>query len=197
MSNLVIGTEGNDFLVGTGDEDFISGLGGDDFIAGLRDEDTLVGGEGADTFSLEFSDENPFDPDAGNQPRRELKEFGNDVITDFDASEDKIALDADIFSGDFFTEIETDADGNLLPGEFVSTDNLKDASKIARMAGSDPSSPSLFFVENDTRTPGAEANSALYYAVTNPAGEVRLERIAIFGEDSNLDDFGSEDFEII
>ncbi|MGF1494682.1 MAG: hypothetical protein ACFBSC_19980 [Microcoleaceae cyanobacterium] len=184
MSNVIIGTEGNDFLVGTdADDDFISGGDGNDFIAGFRDEDTLVGGEGSDTFSLEFNNADPFDPGAGNQPRRELKEFGNDLIVDFTSGEDEIALDADIFNSGFFTEVQADADGNVLPGEFVTTDNLKDASAIARAAGSDPSAPSLFFVENDTRTPGAEANPALYYAITNPGGQVRLERIAIFGDD--------------
>ncbi len=48
ITNVIIGTEGDDILYGTPGNDLILGLGGNDFILGLGGNDILVGGDGND-----------------------------------------------------------------------------------------------------------------------------------------------------
>ncbi|WP_310193844.1 immunoglobulin-like domain-containing protein [Pseudomonas hunanensis] len=68
-------TEGNDTLLGSAGNDIIFGGAGNDYLTGGKGNDTLTGGSGADTFIWK----------AGHT--------GNDVITDFKASEgDRIDL---------------------------------------------------------------------------------------------------------
>ncbi len=71
----IYGTEGKDRLTGTEHNDRIFGEGGDDWISGEGGDDELYGGDGDDTFAY------------GS------KEFGHDVIKDFDAGEDGDILD--------------------------------------------------------------------------------------------------------
>ena len=73
--DVVEGGEGNDEAFGGHGNDAIDGGPGDDFLDGREGDDTLTGGPGRDAFVYYAS--------AGN---------GADVITDFDASEDTIAL---------------------------------------------------------------------------------------------------------
>ncbi len=46
--NLIIGTEGDDYISGTSESDVIRGLGGDDLIFGLEGDDFIQGGPGDD-----------------------------------------------------------------------------------------------------------------------------------------------------
>jgi len=48
ITELIVGTEGNDTLIGTPGNDLIYGLGGDDMIIGLDGNDILIGGDGDD-----------------------------------------------------------------------------------------------------------------------------------------------------
>ena len=48
ITNVIVGTEGDDVLYGTSGNDLILGLGGNDFLIGLGGNDILVGGDGND-----------------------------------------------------------------------------------------------------------------------------------------------------
>jgi len=48
ITNVIVGTEGDDVLYGTPEGDLILGLGGNDFLMGLEGDDVLVGGPGCD-----------------------------------------------------------------------------------------------------------------------------------------------------
>jgi hypothetical protein len=48
ITNMIVGTEGDDVLYGTSGNDLILGLGGNDFLIGLGGNDILVGGDGDD-----------------------------------------------------------------------------------------------------------------------------------------------------
>ena len=48
ITNVIVGTEGDDVLYGTPEGDLILGLGGNDFLMGLEGNDILVGGPGND-----------------------------------------------------------------------------------------------------------------------------------------------------
>jgi Ca2+-binding RTX toxin-like protein len=115
MLNLVQGTAGNDRLTGTA---------GDDLIRGGDGDDRLTGGAGADTFV--------FGADArdGNRDR--------DVITDFNAAEDTIVLEAGVQvrtwaerNGNLIVTLEGDRDtiviqnaGSSVLANFVVIDDL-------------------------------------------------------------------------
>jgi len=94
------GGNGNDFLMGGTLGVYFDGGAGDDWIRGSVQDDFLVGGEGDDIFIgsggadiFNFSDN-----------------FGNDVISDFDASEDQIQFDLDgvPISNLIVSEVEND-----------------------------------------------------------------------------------------
>ncbi|MCY4382787.1 MAG: calcium-binding protein [Nitrospinae bacterium] len=69
----IYGGTGNDTLLGDAGADEIYGGAGNDFIVGGGGNDTLTGGAGEDTFVF-------------------IESSGNDTITDFDLSNDKIDL---------------------------------------------------------------------------------------------------------
>jgi len=48
VTNVIMGTEGDDVLYGTPEGDLILGLGGNDFLMGLDGNDVLIGGDGHD-----------------------------------------------------------------------------------------------------------------------------------------------------
>lgn len=72
--DFLMGSAGDDIISGDGGDDFIVGGTGDDVIEGGAGKDFILGGEGKDTFVLEF-----FDNSA-------------DIISDFQAGEDKILI---------------------------------------------------------------------------------------------------------
>ena len=67
------GGAGRDFLMGGEGDDTLDGGEGDDFLIGGEGDDTLTGGGGADTFVFG-------------------EDSGDDTITDFDTTQDKINL---------------------------------------------------------------------------------------------------------
>ena len=67
------GGEGDDVLLGGEGNDTLTGGTGEDMLIGGEGDDTLTGGEGADTFVFG-------------------EDSGNDTITDFDTTQDKIHL---------------------------------------------------------------------------------------------------------
>jgi|GEM_PF-4297173 len=73
------GGEGNDLLIGGSGDDLLDGGDGDDILNGSAGNDVLVGGAGRDLFMFTNS-------------------MGVDVIIDFDSTDDKIGLDANVFS---------------------------------------------------------------------------------------------------
>lgn len=82
--DTLLGGDGSDYLDGGADDDLLHGgagvdilIGGDgnDTLIGGHDNDILIGGDGSDIFKFDASD-NP----------------GNDIITDFNANEDKIRI---------------------------------------------------------------------------------------------------------
>ena len=74
--NNLQGRAGDDILTGGVGDDMLIGGAGDDILTGGVGDDTLIGGTGADTFVFFGS------------------EYGNDLISDFTAGEDKIDLSA-------------------------------------------------------------------------------------------------------
>jgi len=101
--NLILGLEGDDELRGrNGDDalfgdagaDRLVGGNGEDYLAGGADADRLVGGEGADTFAFNVGD-------------------GRDVIVDFEAGTDKVALDESLLGGLTLEEFMDEANGNV------------------------------------------------------------------------------------
>lgn len=73
LVNKITGTAGNNLLQGGAGNDTLSGGAGNDTIIGGAGIDQLTGGTGIDVFAL--------------------KELGEDLLTDFNAAEDIIALD--------------------------------------------------------------------------------------------------------
>jgi len=56
QNNVIIGTEGDDWIQGTEDSEVIYGLGGNDMLYGYLGVDTLIGGSGDDTLISDFLD---------------------------------------------------------------------------------------------------------------------------------------------
>jgi len=77
LANKIIGTAGNNLLKGGGGNDTLLGGTGNDTLIGGAGIDQLTGGTGIDVFAL--------------------KELGEDLLTDFNAAEDIIALDKATF----------------------------------------------------------------------------------------------------
>ena len=95
--DTLIGKGGTDTLHGDGGSDTLTGGSGDDILNGGAGRDTLNGGAGADTFVFDAA---PISTRA-------------DAINGFVASQDTIALDAELF-----TAITTPAGSTLAVGEF-------------------------------------------------------------------------------
>ena len=79
-NDSIVGDEGNDRLYGGYGEDLVFGMLGNDFLHGSNGNDSLVGGDGDDRYF------------GGLDADTFVFESGNDVITDFDASEDIMAI---------------------------------------------------------------------------------------------------------
>ncbi len=86
------GTDGPDTLLGLAGNDSLSGGAGDDRLDGGAGADTLTGGAGADTFVFSSRQDSYRNYNTGGANL-------GDLITDFDASADKIDLSALGFTG--------------------------------------------------------------------------------------------------
>ena len=97
-ADTIRGGDGNDILFGDSGADTIEGGAGNDIIFGGTGDDTLTGGTGDDTFVFAPGD-------------------GNDTITDFDASQDKINLSMfgdDISFDDLTITATADGTGSII-----------------------------------------------------------------------------------
>lgn len=102
------GQEGFDRLVGGGGDDTASGGRGNDKLFGKDDDDKLYGNGGADV--LQGGSGNDRLDGGGGDDRltggRDADRFvftgkiGDDVVTDLDATQDKLVFDADLWTGD-------------------------------------------------------------------------------------------------
>ncbi|ACO81203.1 Secreted mannuronan C-5 epimerase [Azotobacter vinelandii CA] len=88
-NDVLVGSDANDQLYGGAGDDRLDGGAGDDQLDGGAGRDDLTGGTGADTFVFAARTDS-YRTDAG---------VFNDLILDFDASEDRIDLSALGFSG--------------------------------------------------------------------------------------------------
>ncbi|MGE5548429.1 MAG: beta strand repeat-containing protein [Solirubrobacterales bacterium] len=88
LANTITGSTGADVLSGGKGADLLVGGNGNDQLKGEDDNDTLVGGLGDDTLT----------GGNGNDVFRITKNEGVDLIADFVAGKDKIALDATAFN---------------------------------------------------------------------------------------------------
>uniref|UniRef100_UPI000B1F4C73 calcium-binding protein n=1 Tax=Azotobacter vinelandii TaxID=354 RepID=UPI000B1F4C73 len=92
------GTAGNDVLSGTGAHELILGLAGNDRLDGGAGDDTLDGGAGRDTLTG-GAGADTFRFSAREDSHRTDSASFTDLITDFDASQDRIDLSALGFTG--------------------------------------------------------------------------------------------------
>ncbi|MFC0709363.1 right-handed parallel beta-helix repeat-containing protein, partial [Azorhizophilus paspali] len=88
-NDVLVGGDADDQLYGEAGDDRLDGGAGDDLLDGGAGRDDLTGGTGADTFVFAARTDS-YRTDAG---------VFNDLILDFDASEDRIDLSALGFSG--------------------------------------------------------------------------------------------------
>ncbi|MHC5824438.1 MAG: calcium-binding protein, partial [Nostoc sp.] len=98
--DTLLGGTGNDTLLGGTDVDSLIGGAGNDILVGGTGYDTLTGGSGRDQFIYQTLSD------------------GNDTITDFNQSEDKLVL-TDLFKSVGYTGSNPIADGYL---HFVQSD---------------------------------------------------------------------------
>lgn len=93
------GDDGDDVIAGFGGDDTIDGGAGDDFIDGGTGQDELTGGDGEDTFYFENNGDSSTDPFYDPE-----EATGIDTITDFNADDDILLFNFDIFFiGNFAT----------------------------------------------------------------------------------------------
>ncbi len=160
----LIGGDGNDLLVGGDNRDTLEGGDGHDTLNGGDEDDVLSGGHGADVFE--------YTAEEGVDVRDIEGAFGEDTITDFDATEDTIALDSHVF---------TNLDGNN--GELASNE-------FKRIDDFNPRKPEREGVGHANLI--YDGDSGLVY-YRDEHGEITP--FVNVGED--LDDLGSEDFKLL
>ena len=104
------GDSDNDLLIGGSGGDTIEGGGGEDTMAGGAGNDTLKGGGGADVFVFRLG-------------------FGNDMISEFDLSVDRVEIEEELWAGEQRDQAGMDARTSISDsGDLVLT--LDDGSTI-------------------------------------------------------------------
>jgi len=120
--DIVIGEDGDDELYGDAGDDILFGADGNDVISGGAGVDGIDGGVGNDTLSGgEGQDHFQFDIGYNSSG---ADNWGNDIITDFDTSEDMLYIA--VAAGDANALTVTDTAG----GALVSYDNGGSVSTI-------------------------------------------------------------------
>jgi Ca2+-binding RTX toxin-like protein len=95
-ANLITGNAGNNILSGGFGADTLAGGEGRDTLAGGAGLDSLVGGAGEDVFRFDFAIQ------------------GADVVADFNAADDQVAIRAGGFGGGLFAGIDLAATGRFV-----------------------------------------------------------------------------------
>jgi Ca2+-binding RTX toxin-like protein len=117
--DLIFGGDGNDRLLGGNGADRLLGGAGDDWLEGGAGDDILTGGSGPDTFVFNA---------------------GHDRIEDFTLTEDRIILDARLWTGLASAEdllmlyATTDTQGTIIgfdTGDTLRIDGVTDLSALA------------------------------------------------------------------
>ncbi len=90
-ADTLCGGEGADTLFGGDGDDTLMGEQGNDVISGDQGNDTLTGGSGADIFR--WRDVSPAPLSVVGQ----INPFGNDVLLDFNGSDDRLEFDSRLF----------------------------------------------------------------------------------------------------
>jgi Ca2+-binding RTX toxin-like protein len=83
LNNVLSGLNGNDTLNGGGGNDLLDGGRGNDQLNGGEGDDTLIGGQGDDRLTGGI----------GADTFRFASQSGNDVILDFDKTQDKLVFE--------------------------------------------------------------------------------------------------------
>ena len=110
--DLVQGGPGDDHITLGGGNDVANGGSGNDWIFGGVGNDTLTGGPGDDHFYYPFI----IDHDSNGAITSAVSHCGNDVITDFNLSEDHLEFQGTFSQQEFndlfdVTHVDTDGDG--------------------------------------------------------------------------------------
>ena len=164
-ADTLTGGEGDDLLLGGEGDDTLSGGAGEDMLIGGEGADTLTGGDDADTFVFG-------------------EDSGNDTITDFDTSKDKIhltAFSATVAWADLSTKITTVTDENnevtglqidlsAYGGGTITLDGITSVSDLTadhfvldQIVGSDDSDDTLQGgTSDDTMTGGTGADTFVF-----------------------------------
>ncbi|WP_372942880.1 beta strand repeat-containing protein, partial [Shewanella sp.] len=105
QADVVNSGSGNDYIYGQSGSDILYGHTGNDYIDGGSHNDGLRGGAGNDTLIGGLGDD-VLRGDAGNDTFKwQLGEFGNDIISDFNHTEDKIDL-SDLLINEEYNNLE-------------------------------------------------------------------------------------------
>jgi serralysin len=131
-NDILYGDNGADFLQGGAGKDVLLGGNDDDFLVGGYGDDILTGGTGRDTFA--FS--------SGGYSFRPAQ--GIDQITDFNNTEDAIALSR----GTFYALRSVIGNGFSLAKEFAIVSSDADAATSSALIVYNSSNGTLFYNEN-------------------------------------------------
>lgn len=112
----LFGNDGDDEVRGSRGDDVVFGGDGDDIVRGGKGDDTLIGGSGDDTLTgHNGSDVFVFNPTNFIEGEIEDIQFeGDDVVTDFDASEDRILLDLSSLDEETIDAVASENDPDTL-----------------------------------------------------------------------------------
>ncbi|MGL4500559.1 MAG: M10 family metallopeptidase C-terminal domain-containing protein [Planktothrix sp.] len=124
----LMGGQGKDTLTGGEGDDTLYGGRGNDILIGGAGNDLLTGGKGNDTFVYEGA----------------IDQLGQDTLTDFNVSEDKIGLSSTDFSA-----LAPGVPGALANGEFQTIANFSGDAADAGDANLiyDPESGLLYYID--------------------------------------------------
>jgi Ca2+-binding RTX toxin-like protein len=160
--DTLCGGQDDDLLLGGKQNDILCGGQGNDFLSGDCGNDMITTGSGEDTISLFYG------ADSKNLTIEEV--FGFDTLTDFDATQDQIILDKNLFG-----DIQVTEDGQLATGEFIKVQNF------------DPNTV------GDAHLIYDETNRTLYYL--DDQGQAH--QLLLLENTDNLDDFNGDDFQLL
>lgn len=150
----VRGSSHDDTIIGDGNANRLEGRDGDDLIAGGAGDDDLVGGDGADTFRFSAFGE------------------GDDIIEDFDGSQDKLSFASALDTGndgilnDLATATVTEdgpnvivtfANGHTLTLWGAATGSINSIDDLV----ADPNTQFTTFIDSDKTLTGGAGNDAI------------------------------------